>query len=260
MNLFFAAIVLLGITGVTMAKGIDVPYEDGETKLTGYLAKTGKEGEIAPGIIVIHAWMGINDFVKTSADRLSELGYYAFAADIYGREARPQSAAEAGKTSGFYKNNRDIYRSRIKAAIDQLIKAGADPKRIAVIGYCFGGTGALEAARANFPVKGVVSFHGGLDKRTDKDESVPIGVKVLVLHGADDPHVPEEQAKAFRDEMKGRKADWQMVYYANAVHAFTEPAAGNDNSKGAAYNELAAERSWEHMKLFLNELFSDTMH
>jgi dienelactone hydrolase len=239
---------------MAIAQGADVIYKDGSTKLKGYLVKAKNNQRKAPGVIVIHAWMGLNDFVKNSANSLGDLGYHAFAADIYGENVRPKDAKEAGEKAGYYKGHRDIYRSRIQAAIEELVKAGADPDRIAVMGYCFGGTGALEAARANFPVRGVVSFHGGLD-RDPKLLTDQIKPKVLVLHGAEDPFVPQEQVKDFQQEMRNNKADWQMVFYANAVHSFTEPAAGNDNSKGAAYNEKAAKRSWEHMKIFLNELF-----
>jgi dienelactone hydrolase len=121
-----------------------------------------------------------------------------------------------------------------------------------VIGYCFGGTGALEAARCGLHVKGVVSFHGGLSRDTTRAIQ-PVSAKVLVLHGADDPSVSAKDILAFQNEMRTAKADWQMIYYANAVHAFTDPAAGNDNSKGAAYNELAAKRSWMAMLQFLEE-------
>src|SRR5690606_6302552 len=129
-----------------------------------------------------------------------------------------------------------------------------DPNKIAVIGYCFGGTGALEAARGNLPVLGVVSFHGGLGRSGDRPVDA-IKAKILVCHGADDPYVPKSEIESFEKEMKESKADWQMIYYADAVHAFTEPQAGNDKSRGAAYNEAAARRSWAHMELFFNELF-----
>jgi dienelactone hydrolase len=135
-----------------------------------------------------------------------------------------------------------------------LIKQGADPKRIAVMGYCFGGTGAIEAARAQFPIKGVISFHGSLLKDKTRSNG-PITTSVLVLHGADDPFESEKEIKDFQQEMREAKADWEMVYYANAVHAFTQVEAGNDNSKGAAYNALADKRSWNRLKDFLHEIF-----
>lgn len=236
-------------------QGKSFSYKDGNDQLNGFLAKAKSTGKNVPGVIVIPAWMGVNEHTNHSADQLAALGYHALVADIYGAGKNPKSTKEAAEISSYYKNNPSIYQHRIKVAIDELVKQGADPANIAVIGYCFGGTGALEAARGALPVKGVVSFHGGLGKDTTRANG-PIVPRVLVLHGADDPYVPQAQVTAFQNEMRAAKADWQMIYYANAVHAFTEPAAGNDNSKGAAYNELAAKRSWEHLKLFLTELFN----
>jgi dienelactone hydrolase len=146
-----------------------------------------------------------------------------------------------------------LYQKRISLALAQLIQSGTNADNIAVIGFCFGGTGALEAARGNMNIKGVVSFHGGLGKDAVRT-TTPIQAKVLACHGADDPFVPKEEIAAFQQEMRDAKADWEMIYYANAVHSFTDPNAGNDNSKGAAYNEKAAKRSFEHMQLFLNEI------
>jgi dienelactone hydrolase len=163
------------------------------------------------------------------------------------------SAAEAGKISGLYKNDRPLFRRRLRAGLEVLKKQqGVDPKRLSAIGYCFGGTGVLELARSGAEVKSVVSFHGGLDSPTPADAKNIKG-SVLALHGAEDPYVPEAQVKQFEDEMRGAGVDWQLVKYAKAVHAFTEPEAGNDPSKGAAYNELAAKRSWIAMKDFLAE-------
>jgi dienelactone hydrolase len=123
-----------------------------------------------------------------------------------------------------------------------------------VIGFCFGGTGALEAARAGMPVRGVVSFHGGLDAGPDPDVS-PITAKVLVCQGADDPYSPPKDVAAFQDEMRKAKADYTFIAYGGAVHAFTQKEAGDDPSKGFAYQEAAATRSWQHMKDFFAGLF-----
>ncbi|OYU81222.1 MAG: dienelactone hydrolase [Flavobacterium sp. BFFFF1] len=230
-----------------------VAYNDGDQKLNGFSIVPTKLGKETKGILILPAWKGIDEHAKESAKKLAELGYYAFIADIYGEGNYPKDAAEAGKQAGFYKQNFKSYQKRISLALEQLIKSGADANKIVVIGYCFGGTGALEAARSGMPVKGIVSFHGGLKKDTARTNE-PISTKVLVLHGADDPNVPPAEVAAFQQEMNESKADWQMVYYANAVHAFTDPYAGNDNSKGAAYNEKADKRSWEHMLTFLKEV------
>ncbi|MBD1392793.1 dienelactone hydrolase family protein [Mucilaginibacter glaciei] len=255
-NLLMIIMIVMIMPGIALAQGTNVNYTDGATKLTGYFVKAKTSGAAkAPGVVVLHQWMGLTAHEKTSATKLAALGYHALAADVYGTGMTPKDMKEAGEKAGYYKTNFEVYQSRIKAAIAELIKQGADPARIAVIGYCFGGTGAIEAARAGMPVKGVVSFHGGLGKAETRP-NIPITTKVLVLHGADDPYESEAEIKKFQQEMREGKADWQMVYFANAVHAFTQVEAGNDNSKGAAYNEKAARRSWEYMNLFLAEVFA----
>ena len=231
-----------------------VAYNDGSQKLNGFAVSPSNPNSKKAGILILPAWKGIGNHSKEVAQKLADMGYYAFIADIYGEGNYPANAQEAGQQSGYYKNNVEAYQKRIALALEQLIKAGADKDNIVIIGYCFGGTGALEAARANMPVKGVVSFHGGLGKDASRPNN-PINTKVLVLHGAEDPHVPQKDIEAFQKEIKESNADWQMIYYSNAVHAFTEKEAGNDNSKGAAYNARADKRSWEHFTLFLNEIF-----
>jgi len=231
----------------------EVAYQDGSQKLNGLSIAPKKSNKDKPGILILPAWKGIDNHAKDSAEKLAALGYYAFVADIYGEGNYPKDTNEAGQRAGFYKKNYEQYQTRIRLALNQLIQSGANPDKIVVIGYCFGGTGALEAARAHFPVKGIVSFHGGLAKdpaRTTTD----ITAKVLICHGADDFYVPQEEVQAVQKELRDAKADWEFISYANSVHAFTDPDAGNDNSKGAAYNEKAAKRSWEHFLLFLKEV------
>lgn len=231
-----------------------IAYKEGNQKLNGFAGVPNKPLKNKPGILILPAWMGINGHTKEVATKLNELGYYSFVADIYGEGNTPTSPQQAGEKSGYFKNNPDMYQNRIKAALDALIASGADKDNIVVIGYCFGGTGALEAARGGLNVKGVVSFHGGLGKDPSRPNG-PVKPKVLVLHGADDPYVPQKDIDGFQKEMRDAKADWQMVYYSGAVHAFTEKEAGNDNSKGAAYNAMADKRSWEHFLVFLEEIF-----
>jgi dienelactone hydrolase len=233
----------------------EVDYKDGDISLKGYFSECKSKLKNAPGIVIIHQWMGLTQHEKTVADKLSALGYNAFAADIYGVGHVPKNREEAGKIAGSYKSDYKTFQKRIKAAIDQLVELGADSNNIVVIGYCFGGTGAIESARAGLPVKGIVSFHGGLGKDTLRASNT-INTKVLVLHGADDPFISKNEIELFQKEMRTSNADWQMIYYANSVHAFTQTEAGNDNSKGAAYNKKADERSWEHLKLFLKETFN----
>lgn len=252
MKTMTTCIILLSFMAQAQLK--TVSYADNNQKLEGFFVKAKTENQKNIGIVVLPAWMGIDNHAKESAEELSKLGYHAFVADIYGVGNNPKNTSEAGKNAGFYKTNYREYQKRIQLAIDELVKQGADKNQIAVIGYCFGGTGAIEAARGNLNVKGVVSFHGGLGRDVTRKIS-PITSKVLVLHGADDPYVPQADILAFQQEMRDAKADWQMVYYANAVHAFTHKDLDTDNSKGAAYNELADKRSWIAMKDFFMEVF-----
>jgi dienelactone hydrolase len=254
-NFRYLFVILLSYSCVTFAQLKPVKYNDGTQVLNGFGISPAKKSVQKPGILILPAWMGIDPLSKDTAQKLSQLGYYAFVADIYGEGNYPKDYGQAGKNAGFYKTNYKDYHKRIALALEQLIKSGANPNNIVVIGYCFGGTGALEVARAHMNVKGVVSFHGGLGKDATRPISL-ITAKVLVCHGADDPYESAAEITAFQQEMRDTKADWQMIYYANAVHSFTNPEAGNDNSKGAAYNEKAAQRSWEHMKLFLNEVLA----
>jgi dienelactone hydrolase len=230
-----------------------VKYNDENQILNGLLIKSAKKSNHNPGILMLPAWKGIDNASKEIAQNLSKLGYTVFIADIYGEGNYPKDNSEAGKQSGFYKKNYEAYQKRINLALQELIKSGANADNIVAIGYCFGGTGVLEAARGHLNVKGVVSFHGGLGKDASRSTE-SITAKVLICHGADDPNVKAEEITAFQQEMRDTKADWQMIYYANAVHSFTNPEAGNDNSKGAAYNPVAAKRSFEHLQLFLSEV------
>lgn len=230
-----------------------VKYTDGNQVLNGLSIKAVKKSNQNPGILLLPAWLGIDNASKQIAENLSKLGYTVFIADIYGEGNYPTNTSEAGKQAGFYKKNYEAYQKRIQLALDELIKSGASADNIVAIGYCFGGTGVLEAARGHLNLKGVVSFHGGLGKDAARPAE-NITTKVLVCHGADDPFVSKDEITAFQQEMRDTKADWQMIYYANAVHSFTNPESGNDNSKGAAYNPVAAKRSFEHLLLFLNEV------
>ena len=247
------------ISGVASAALVesDVIYQDGDAELEGFHVYDDEVNGERPGILIIHQWMGLSDYEKGRARQLAELGYNVFAADIYGKGIRPDSTKEAGKQAGTYKSDRELFRSRVTAGLKvlqghELTKTG----NLASIGYCFGGTGVLELARSGAEIQGVVSFHGGIGPDRGMEARVGrIPAKILVLHGADDPFVSAKEIDAFKTEMNEAKANWQMNSYSGAVHAFTQPQAGDDNSKGAAYNEQADERSWQAMKRFFNEIF-----
>ena len=174
----------------SFAQLTSVAYLDGSQKLNGLSGIPKNPKSKKAGVLILPAWMGIDNNAKISAKQLTELGYYTFVADIYGEGNYPTDMKSAADHSSHFKNHVDEYRRRIELALVQLIKSGADPANIAIIGYCFGGTGALEAARANLHVKGVVSFHGGLARDTTKTIT-SITPKVLVCHGANDFFVPE---------------------------------------------------------------------
>lgn len=254
-------VIILSTITTASAQLTPIAYTDGAQKLNGLAGSPNKTPIAAvtknAGVLILPAWKGIDARAKQSATELASMGYYTFVADIYGEGHYPKDNKEAGAQAGYYKKNITEYQHRIRLALEQLIKVGADSNNIVVIGYCFGGTGALEAARAGMNVKGVVSFHGGLGRDTARTIT-PITTKVLVLHGADDPFVPATEISAFQDEMRTAKADWQMVYYADAVHAFTDEAlVGENASKGAAYNKNAAKRSWIALQIFLRDAFGE---
>ncbi|MFA5059402.1 MAG: dienelactone hydrolase family protein [Candidatus Omnitrophota bacterium] len=254
--LFFTICIFLSASNVFAAIHTEtVEYKQGDVLLEGYLAYDDALAGKRPGVLVVHEWKGIVPYTKTRAEKLASLGFVAFAADIYGKGIRPQSNEEAAQQAGIYKNDRSLMRERAKAGLNVLQNhALVDPKRVAAIGYCFGGTTVLELARSGANLKGVVSFHGGLGTPNPTDIKNFKG-KILVLHGADDPFVSLMEVLAFQDEMQKGKADWQFISYGNTVHSFTNPDAGTDSSKGAAYNKLSDERSWEVMKQFFAEIF-----
>ncbi len=254
--ILLAAPLLCGLArGGIITKTIE--YKDGSAVLEGYLAYDDSLPSPRPGVLVVHEWTGLGDYVKGRAEQLAKLGYVAFAVDIYGRGIRPQTAEEAAAQAGIYRADRPLMRRRITAGLDWLKQNKlVDPGRIAAIGYCFGGGVVLELARSGAAVAGVVSFHGNLDTPHPEDAG-NIKAKVLVLHGADDPYVGPEKVTAFENEMREAGVDWQLNMYGGAVHSFTNPASGNDPSKGAAYNAVADRRSWEAMKQFFEEIFGN---
>lgn len=221
-------------------KSID--YQDADQKLKGMI--TSNAGSAKPGVVILPAWKGIDQEAKTAALELEKQGYIAFIADIYGLGNTPADNQAASGLSSKYKNGYKLYQRRIQAALNEIKKHGAG--KVAVIGYCFGGTGALETARGGLPVEGVVCIHGGLAKAADRPNAA-IRTKVLVEHPADDASVKKEDMEQLINEMNEGKADWQIITYANSKHTFTNPESPD-------YNEVMAKRAWNHTLLFLQEL------
>lgn len=250
---FFCVLLAMNAHAEIVFKTVE--YKQGDAVLEGLSVYDDAVQGKRPAVLVVHQWKGLSDYEKKRAEMLARLGYNVFAADIYGKGIRPQTPQAAGAEAGKYKNDRALLRARVRAALEVLARQDlTDPRRMAAIGYCFGGTAVLELARSGAELGGVVSFHGGLSSPTPGD-ATHVKAKVLVLHGADDPNVSPKEVAAFEDEMRQGGVDWQLVAYGGAVHAFTDWNAGHDNSKGVAYNERADRRSWEAMKQFLAEIF-----
>jgi dienelactone hydrolase len=249
-------LALLSVPAFSAIKTEVVEYKDGDTALEGFLAYDDSKKEPRPGVLVIHDWTGLQDYAKERTTMLAELGYVAFAADVYGKGVRPTDPKECAVISGKYKSDLPLLRRRVSLAFEQLKKQKlVQPDKIAAIGYCFGGTSVLELARSGTDVKGVVSFHGAL-ATTLPAQPGAVKSKILVCHGDADPFVKPAEVAAFKEEMTHAKADMKFIPYPGAVHSFTKKAAGNDPSKGQAYNENADKESWAEMKKFFKEIFS----
>ncbi|MBC7980252.1 MAG: dienelactone hydrolase family protein [Armatimonadetes bacterium] len=236
-----------------------IPYSHGDVKLEGYHAYDDALKGKRPAVLIIHQWTGLGDHEKRRAKMLAELGYNVFAADIYGAGIRPTAPA-AGEEAGKYKSDRTLFRNRMLAGLEVLKQdSHTDPSKIAAVGYCFGGLGVIELARAGTDIAGVVSFHGSLASAPGMSAGKgKISAKILCLHGASDPHVQAAEVNAFQLEMSSAKADWQFVSFGGAVHAFTQESAGDDISKGVAYDKSADMRSWEDMQQFFAEIFDES--
>ncbi len=255
--LMFAYSVNFGSPIPSSAEVIEqkLEYKEGSTRLVGYYYRDDLNTQESPGILLFSDWMGIGEFSKSKAKELAVEGYRVLVADVYGDGRVAKDSTEAGTLATKFKTDRNLMRERAKAAFEVLRKEeGVDTSRIAAIGFCFGGTVALELARTGAALPGVVSFHGGLET-PDPALAKNIRAKILVLHGADDPFVPEKEVAAFEKEMKEANTNWELVKYSRTVHAFTNPAAGSDPTKGAAYNELSSQRAFQAMRAFFDEIF-----
>ena len=250
-------LMALSIAVSANAKVVSKPveYNHEGTRLEGYLAYDDATKDKRPGVLVVHEWWGLNDYVRTRVDNLARLGYVAFALDMYGKGIWTKDPKKARELSGHLRG-KPILRQRARAGLEILKKNDrVDPARIAAIGYCFGGTTVLELAYSGADVAGVVSFHGGLTA-AEPDDVNRIKAKFLICHGADDGFISQEAIQTFQDGMRKSGADWQMIFYGGAVHSFTNPGADRAGVKGVAYNKKADERSWKHMQGFFEEIFA----
>jgi dienelactone hydrolase len=231
-----------------------VTYTAGDRTLRGYLASdTTKEGK-RPAVLVVHEWWGLNDYIRRRARMLAELGYRALAVDMYGDGKVADNPGDAGALMNGVLGDMKAGEARFRAGYDLLAsRTDVDRNRIAAIGYCFGGAVVLHAARLGMPLRGVVSFHGALGS-FHKPPPGSVRAKILVCHGAADSLVPDADVTAFNQEMDHAKADYRLVAYPNALHAFTNPdatARGKQYGIPLGYDAEADRRSWQDMMEFL---------
>jgi len=245
----------LASAATVTVKSRTVEYKIGDQAFEGlYVYPQASKGKI-PGVLMVHNWLGISDETKKQAERMAKLGLAVFAVDVYGKGVRAKGAQDAMPLAGKYKGDRKLYRERLLRGLEILREEKeVDPARIVAAGYCFGGTGVIELARAGADVQAVVSFHGGLDSPNPADGK-NIKAKVIALQGADDPYVKPADIAAFQNEMRTNNVDWQMTVYVGAVHAFTDVSVGSDPKTGAAYNEKADKRSFEVFTDLVADLF-----
>ncbi len=233
-----------------------IEYQDGAVTLRGFLAYDDKKTGKRPGILVMPEAFGLGTHAKERAERLASLGYVALAGDPYGNGVEYNDLQEAIKHVGALREDPAKFRQRGRVALDKLASLPqVDPNRLAAIGYCMGGTFALELARDGASLKGIVSFHGGLETQRPA-ASGQVKAKILVCTGADDPFIPVAQVNALADEMTKAGVDWQLISYGGTVHSFTNPEAGKVGMPGIAYNKSADERSWKAMMAFFDEIFA----
>ena len=250
------AAVLFAANAVAAPVTKPITWTIDKAKYEGVLVYDDATKTPRPGLLMVPNWMGVTDAAVKQAVELAGQKYVILVADVYGVGNKPKDAAGAGKIAGALKGDRPLLRARVNKALEVLLaqakSAPLDVKRVGAIGFCFGGTTALELARSGANIAGVVSFHGGLSS-PKPDDAKAIKARVLALTGADDPSVPPDEVKAFEDEMRNAKVDWELTSYGNTVHSFTDPDA---NTPGRAqYNPPVAKRAFTRMNDFFDELF-----
>jgi len=235
-----------------------VSYKDGDTVMKGFVVYDDATKAKRPGIVVVHEWWGITKHVHDSARSLAAMGYTAFIADMYGDGKTADNPKTAGELAGSVGKNPALMQSRFNAARDALVKhASVDPKRIGAVGFCFGGSVALDMARVGTDLAGVAAFHAGLGTSTPAAPG-RVKAKLLVQNGAADPFIKPDSVEAFKREMDAAKVHYRYVDYAGAVHAFTNPEATEAGKKfnlPLAYNAEADKQSKAEMAKFFAEVF-----
>lgn len=239
--------------------GREVEYKAGETTLKGFVAYDDAVKGVRPGVLVVHEWWGHNDYARKRAKMLAELGYVALAVDMYGDGKTAAHPDDAGKFAGEVMKNTAAGEARFRAGSGFLrAQPQTDTNHVAAIGYCFGGAVVLHMARIGEPLAGVVSFHGNLATQKQAEKGA-VKARVLVCHGEEDVLVPQEQVKAFENEMTEAGARFKIATYKGAKHSFSNPDAdkfAKEFNLPLGYDEDADQQSWSDMKLFLREAFA----
>ena len=234
--------------------GREIEYTVEGTACTGYFVAPDAPGPF-PAVLVLADWLGVGDVVRMRADMLARIGYAAFVGDVYGGGLQP-SPADAPRAAGAFYADHALWRSRLLGAYARMCEEPlVDIESTAAIGYCFGGSGALQLARTGADLRGVVTVHGGLGTGP-AGEAAGIRSALLILTGAADPLVPDADVVALKDELRtAPDVDWQVIVYSGAMHAFAVPTA-NDPEHGAQFDPVTERRSWVAMKAFLAEVFA----
>jgi dienelactone hydrolase len=232
-----------------------IKYKDGDLECIGTLAWDDAVSGKRPGVLVVHEWWGLNDYARGRAEKLAALGYVAFACDMYGEGKTVEHAKDAGEMAGKVRANVEAWRKRAAGALDVLkAQPECDGTKLAAMGYCFGGSTALQLAFSGADLKAVVSFHGALPTPT-AEEVKQTKPRILVCHGAADTFIPEKAIKGFRDALDAGGAKYEFIAYPDVVHSFTVPDADKHNIPGIKYNKAADEASWKSMR----DLFAETL-
>ncbi|HAV12468.1 MAG TPA: dienelactone hydrolase [Opitutae bacterium] len=260
------ALLFLSVLGSASLASADfiqktIPYELEGVHFEGTLIydQAATNSQPLPGIVMIPNWMGPTENAFEKARMVARDNFAVFVADMYSVNVRPSNSSEAGKTAGTLRSDRSMMRARAQKAVDVFHALAQEhpinPDNTIAIGFCFGGGTVLELARSGTEsVQGVVSFHGDLKSPTLESDADQIKIPLLVLHGADDPYVPQADVAAFTAAMQaGEVDDWTLVQFSGAVHSFTNPDA---NSDGSRYHPRTSQRAFEMLDHFADALWT----
>jgi dienelactone hydrolase len=243
------------VSGVAAVQTKTIKYKVGDQEFVGHLAWNDSLTGKRPGILVCHEWWGLNDYARSRADQLAKLGYVAFAGDMYGAGKSTEHPSEAMQMATHVRQNVEEWKKRALTALEVLKQQPTvDTSRLAAIGYCFGGSTALELAYSGADLRAVVTFHAALPTPS-AEEARAIKPTLVICTGAKDAFIPAEAIQQFRDALETAHADYEIDIYSGAVHSFTVPTADRHNNPGMAYNKNADERSWARMLRLFDEKF-----